>query len=336
MIAALNRILARLDIPDDGKNRKTRLINWITLGISLIAALYACLLSVIISRYDVVLFGLVAIVLSFGINVAARRGHTRIATFIFVFGIWLIVTLPNFAPGADGIYDAAFTAYIVPILLAGFLLGGTASFAIAILSALAGLVFLVRGLALPITFIEAQSSSQILHFAAETLFFLIAAILFGLTNRSLTDALKRAQSSEENLLVHNRELEREIADRQKIELALRASDQTAKEFQDRLKELHEISIQLADVPTLDDLHRQAIELGLKHLGFDRLGWFMLHDNGKTIQGTYGSDVHGNVRDERDLKIEITLDNWTSSFQRFTSNGHVYFLVDMTSKIEMLS
>jgi len=331
MLSQLKRLMARLDIPYDGTNRMTRLLNWITLAISLVAVLYACLFSVLIGRFDVVFYGVCAIVLSLGINLLARRGQTRIAAIIFVLGVWIIVTVPNFSPHADGIYDAAFTAYIVPILLAGFLIGGSASFVFAMMSVVAGFGFLVRSLTLPITFIEAQSSSQILHFTALSLFFMIAATLFALTNRSLSEALKRAQSGEEKLLSRNRELEREILERQHIEAALIMTDQTTKQFQDYLKELHEVSMQLASVETLDELHRQAIELGLKRLGFDRLGWFMLHDDGKTLQGTYGTDVLGNVREERELKIVITLDNWTSSFERFTSSGHIYFLLDTDLK-----
>jgi len=327
MLVALKSLITRLDSPVAETNRTARLLNWFSIAIILIAAGYGFLFSILIGRFDVIIFTFCAIVLSVGINVAARRGYVRSAAFIFLMGIWIIVTLPNFAPTADGIYDAAYAAYVVPILLAGFLLGSMYSIFFAMVSVIFGLALLLRSLAIPITFIETQPSSQVLHFGAQSLFFFLTALLFTLTNRSLTAALKRAQSSEENLLVRNRELEQEIADRQQIELALRASDQTAKEFQDRLKDLHEISIQLANIETLDELHRQAIILGHEKLGFDRIGWFVCIEGTEIIQGTYGIDPEGNLDDVYDLKTTVSLDNWKNNFQRFTSNGHVYYRID---------
>ncbi len=336
MFSSLKRLLVRLDIPDDGTNRKARLLNWITIAICLITIVYSGLFVVLLGHFNVLLFGLCAVFLTVGINIAVRKGHVRIAALVFVIGIWLILTLQNFRPGALGVFDGAFTAYLVPILLAGFLIGSNAGFIFALMSALVGLGFLIQGMSTPVTFIEAQFSSQILHFTDETLFFLIAATLLTLTNRNIASAFKRAQSSEENLLIRNRELEREIADRHQIEMALRASDRMAKQFQDYLKELHEISMQLANVTTLDELHRQAIELGRSRLGFDRIGWFMSDPETETMQGTYGTDAKGNVQDEHNLKIKVTLDNWTSNFERFTSNGHVYFLIDTDLKDQNLT
>ncbi len=327
MLAPITRFLTCIDIPDNGTNRTTRLLNWITLAISLIALLYVGLFSVLVGRPDIIVFGLCVVALSTVINIAARYGQTRVAVFIFVLGIWLIITVPNLAPDADGIYDAAFTAYIVPILLAGFLLGGRASFIFAFMSVFAGLGFLLRGLSASVTFISAEPSSQILHFSSESLFFLIAAALFSLTYRSMTDAIDRARSSEENLLLRNRELEREVSERQLAEAALKVRDETAKQFQDYLKELHEVNVRLADVATLDELHRQAIQLGRTRLGFDRIGWFVPDKETTSLRGTYGTDFQGNIRSESDLVIELTIDNWTNSFQRFSANGHVYFLSD---------
>ncbi len=327
MFLPLKRLISRLEIPDNGTNRTTRLLNWITIAIVLIAVLYTGLLALLLFRFDVMVYGAGMVVLSVAINVAARRGQTNFATIVFIAGIWLVITLANFAPTSDGIYDAAFTAYIVPILLAGFLLGGRVSFILAALSSVVGIGLLARGLTVPITFIEARPSSQILHFTADCLFFLITATLFSITNSSLTNALKRVRSSEDDLRERNHDLEHEIIERQHIEAALRASDHTAKQFQDKLKALHEISLQLANVTSLDELYRQAIVLGHEKLGFDRIGWFLFTDDSEILQGTYGIDPQGSLADVRDLNISVSLVNWMKDFQRFTSSGHVYFRVD---------
>jgi PAS domain S-box-containing protein len=71
-------------------------------------------------------------------------------------------------------------------------------------------------------------------------------------------------------------------------------------FQQRLKSLNEITIQLSQLDSLDRLCRQAVELGQQQLGFDRLGlWFFDHERERMI-GTYGVDEEGNLRDEHDV------------------------------------
>ncbi|MBA3872646.1 MAG: PAS domain-containing protein [Anaerolineae bacterium] len=331
MSATLTRLVARFDIPAQATNRTLLLLNRMTLAIITIALVHAGVMTFILKRYDIALYGLASAILSTLLNLLARWGHVRLASYLFIGGLWVVVTLPNLLLGGDGVYGVAFSAYIIPVLLAGFLLGGKTSFWTALFSLLAGIFFALRANNLPNFTITYTSVDVLLKLSSEALFFFVAATLLTLTNRSVAAALNRAQSSEENLLIRNGELEREIADRQQIELALRASDQTAKEFQDYLKELHEVSMQLANVTTLDELHRQAIVFGLKRLGFDRMGWFMLSEDGHTLLGTYGTDLEGNVEDVYDVRTEVALDNWTSSFQRFSSNGHVYFRIDTDLK-----
>ncbi len=327
MSAILYRLVLHFDIPTQATNRTLRLLNWITIAIMSIAIIHAGVMAFVLKRLDIAVYGLLAVVLSAVLNLIARRGYVRAASYIFIGGIWLVVTLPNFLADGDGIYGVAFSAYIIPVLLAGFLLGGRKSYWVAFFSLLVGIVFAMRGINLPNYTIIYKPIDVLLKLSSEAIFFFVAATLLTLTNRNTSAALKRAQASEENLLIRNSELEREIADRQQIELALRASDQTAKEFQDYLKELHEISIQLANVSTLDELHRQAIMLGRTRLGFDRMAWFMTTADSQVLRGTYGTDSHGNVQPEHHLKVELRLSKWTSSFHRFTSNERVYFLLD---------
>jgi hypothetical protein len=51
-------------------------------------------------------------------------------------------------------------------------------------------------------------------------------------------------------------------------------------FQDYLKALHEITIELTTIHDLDTFYKRAIELGLQRLGFDRLG-LLLYDQEQT-------------------------------------------------------
>jgi PAS domain S-box-containing protein len=90
----------------------------------------------------------------------------------------------------------------------------------------------------------------------------------------------------------------DITARNRAEEALRASEEVARCFQDQLKDLHALSIELSGASQLDDLCRQAIEQGRARLGFDRLGLWFLDDDPRYMRGSFGTDERGQIRDER--------------------------------------
>lgn len=69
-------------------------------------------------------------------------------------------------------------------------------------------------------------------------------------------------------------------------------------FQVYLKALHEISIELTQIETLDNFYKRVVELGRSRLGFDRLALFLSNSEQATATGTYGTDEQGNLTDER--------------------------------------
>jgi DNA-binding LacI/PurR family transcriptional regulator/signal transduction histidine kinase len=102
-----------------------------------------------------------------------------------------------------------------------------------------------------------------------------------------------------------------LCSRQRVEETLRESEQKEREFQERLRILLEISNELSLAESVDDLCRQAVELGRARLDFDRLGiWFHRPEAG-IIDGSFGTDAAGNTTDERavhlatrELQLEI--------------------------------
>ncbi len=98
-----------------------------------------------------------------------------------------------------------------------------------------------------------------------------------------------------------------ILKRKRAEEALRDSEEVATEFQERLRTLHEISLELSSVQTLDDLYYRAVDLGVRKLGFERLGLF-LFDEKHNLMGIYGTDESGGIRDERHLKWHMADDS----------------------------
>ncbi len=86
----------------------------------------------------------------------------------------------------------------------------------------------------------------------------------------------------------------------------RRAEMETSRFYDGLRVLHAVNTELSNVETLDELHRRAIELGRSVLGFDRLGIISIH--GEQMQGTFGTDIAGAIRDERAWQKTITPDD----------------------------
>lgn len=86
--------------------------------------------------------------------------------------------------------------------------------------------------------------------------------------------------------------------RKQAEAALSASLEAEREFQNYLKALHEITIELSEIDLLDTFYQRAITVGLQHLGHERLAIFLYDAESETAIGTFGTDLEGNVIDER--------------------------------------
>lgn len=84
---------------------------------------------------------------------------------------------------------------------------------------------------------------------------------------------------------------------------IKASAQAEHRLPELLTTLHDVVLELSNTGTFDDLCRRAIELGRNRLGFDRLGlWFALPR--AEIQGSFGTDERGRLRDERRIRIRV--------------------------------
>jgi PAS domain S-box-containing protein len=104
---------------------------------------------------------------------------------------------------------------------------------------------------------------------------------------------------------------RNISARKRAEAALRASEETTRRFLERLKALHEVSLELSRIDSFDDLCRRAIELGRSRLDFDRLGIWLLDEDPHFIVGSFGIDELGQIRDERGVRLPIDDDRLVS-------------------------
>jgi len=82
---------------------------------------------------------------------------------------------------------------------------------------------------------------------------------------------------------------------------------TNEAYLEDIKALQRIHLELDKIDTLDDLYKQMIILARKHLGLERIGIFRLDDG--YLQGTFGIDPDGNLRNERDLRPLVKENSW---------------------------
>jgi light-regulated signal transduction histidine kinase (bacteriophytochrome) len=106
----------------------------------------------------------------------------------------------------------------------------------------------------------------------------------------------------------------DISERKRAEDALRASEEAARDFQEQLKTLHALSIELSAACSFDDLCRMAVELGRERLGFDRLSLWFLDDDPRFMLGSFGTSEDGQTRDERSMRMPAgRAESWTDAF-----------------------
>jgi PAS domain S-box-containing protein len=91
----------------------------------------------------------------------------------------------------------------------------------------------------------------------------------------------------------------DITARKQTESDLHARESQARMFSTRLEELARTNLDLSLAADEDGLYRDAVLLGISKLGFDRMGIWLLNDaDPEYMQGTYGTDESGALRDER--------------------------------------
>lgn len=117
----------------------------------------------------------------------------------------------------------------------------------------------------------------------------------------------------------------EITQRKNAELALRTSHTVQYEFSERLAHLSRIVLHLTHATSLDELCRNAVELGIRDLGFDRLGLWLISEVPGMIRGMYGTDETGQLRDERAYHIPITENDLLLHFIQQPEQRYAYFL-----------
>lgn len=110
---------------------------------------------------------------------------------------------------------------------------------------------------------------------------------------------RRQMPRDGRTVFHYRLEDRSLA--QRIRRELQRREDTSFKFQEKLKALNDIMLELTRIDSFDALCEQVIRLGMQRLGFDRLGmWFLDRENQMMI-GSYGVDERGELRDEHEMR-----------------------------------
>jgi len=98
---------------------------------------------------------------------------------------------------------------------------------------------------------------------------------------------------------------RDMTQRRRMELAIKQSEEVARDFSRQLEILHEVGMVMSRAATSKELCRMAVELGMKRLGFDRIGiWLAVKDKPNTFVGTFGTAENGQIEDGSDMTFTV--------------------------------
>lgn len=228
-----------LDAPvfaDEDKTRVAGLLNIILLFSITINTIDASMVLLLNARaVPTLLINVITFGLLIGFLYFIRRGYVTFISLATCITFWVGVTVGMWNMG--GVLNPIFGGHIVVILTAGLLLGGRAAAIFALMSAFIGWTSLNYDPS--VGQYTPNPTAVAIMLGLE---FFIGAFLLYLADRSINQAFGRARRDERALKENNQKLEREIAERQQIETALRESEERYRQ----LLEMSPVAINVID------------------------------------------------------------------------------------------
>lgn len=281
------RFLVTAAVQDDDSAKTARRLSAIALLAVALIAVYSVIWLMIMPQYSqrLALFLPPTFTLLGAALFLIRKGWLQAAVRISLGGSWVVITLITITAG--GTLVPFYGLYTLLLMIAALFAGWRSTAFFFTLSCLTGLVMVHlsnRGfIAEPIV---TPMSAWLTQTAIMTLLTLTAHIVV----RDTDQAFRRSQE--------------ELTERQRAEEALRESERHTRRFQEYLKSLHSVNIELSQAQSLDDFFLKAVELGRDQLGFDRVGVWLYDSKTQTACGTYGTDETGQTVDERHFRFPV--------------------------------
>ncbi|MBC7814078.1 MAG: hypothetical protein H7175_23190, partial [Burkholderiales bacterium] len=151
-----------------------------------------------------------------------HRGRFRLASLIFVSGLWLVVTLAAFS--INGIRNASISVYAVVIIYSAVLFPARAVIVFSWMSVFS-ITLLTVGETLNVLPLRTTPLFLADRFFQQLALIGAAGVLLSAASRVIRVSFQRIHMNEETLLRRNRELEVEIAERRRTEASLRVSEE---------------------------------------------------------------------------------------------------------------
>lgn len=274
----LRKILAPPIFPEDeDKTRSAGILN--TIGWSTLLVVVSILLIRMIQGNDLnfaevngVLATIVVAIVS--VLYLSHRGYVRAASFLFVITLWSGLSYVAWA--ADGVRDIAFFAYILPILIAGLLIGWRGSAIITFFSILSGWALAYA----EATQLFSPTLDEPLNFARDmTGVFILIGVLIYLMITSLQSSLAKSRLSAEELSSSNRELNELRANLQE-QVEKRTSDLNKRATQ--LEAVSSVARTIASMQDINTLLPAITKLVSQQFGFYHVGIFLLDQQHQNI------------------------------------------------------
>jgi len=202
--------------------RLLRLILWIILIGSIVYILMGIFIAGDMARRIAILAPL--ILMAAWMIYLLQRGYILSACYLTLSILWLAFAAAAWT--SIGVRSPGFSGFAIVVLFSGLLLGRGAALGVAVLSSLAGLLMI---------FISSSDPgrspqflpSELYIWVTQSTYFLVIAILLGLSTHSLRQANRRANQ--------------EIAERERIERALRESE---RRFREMLENIQLVAVML--------------------------------------------------------------------------------------------
>jgi len=244
--------------PLDENQRRIRQFLSIIIGISFGAtSIYGVVLLILSPTLYLSLLIIVVILLHLSLTWwIARRGYLTLASLSVTIGLWFLLTVSFYF--TNGVTNPSISGYMLIIVMASLLLGGRAGiwFAAATFVALTVLLWLELANLLP----PFANDTPLLWqtYTIQNLYFFILATMLLLTNRNIDRNNQRNQEIAATLRLVNASLQREIAQKQQVEGALRESEARYRTLVDHAPDA--IVVLNVDSRQLVDVNQSAVEL----------------------------------------------------------------------------
>lgn len=119
---------------------------------------------------------------------------------------------------------------------------------------------------------------------------------------------------------------RDITERKRVEVLQEARSEEEGEFQQYLRALHEITIELTQIDDVDAFYHHTVALGRHYFKLDRLAIFIFDPTTGLACGAYGTDPQGNVVAEEQVQFTPAPDGLLNaafvSVERFSFQENV--------------